>query len=234
MTDPGTGSGDRFSLVLRPVRAGSGFEEALEQILQVLRLGLVPYGQRLPSERELAERLRISRVTLREVLKVLQDQGLVESRRGRYGGTFVRYRAGELTAGVAGAAGPGAEGWSDRQRVLLTAVDELHRDGDLGDATWQALRRHLDERSAIELVMLAGHYEMLATFIAALRIPLVLVARHGHGRGVVHQPGLLAMAPRRTSPRGLECLRQHRPAAGRSHCRQPRTPATLYPRACQW
>ena len=48
-----------------------------------------PGGERLPAERELAERLGISRVTLREVLKVLQDQGLVESRRGRYGGTFV-------------------------------------------------------------------------------------------------------------------------------------------------
>ncbi|NUS14484.1 MAG: FadR family transcriptional regulator [Streptomyces sp.] len=79
--------------VLRPVRAGNGFEEALEQILQVVRLGLVPGGERLPAERELAERLGISRVTLREVLKVLQDQGLVESRRGRYGGTFVLPRA---------------------------------------------------------------------------------------------------------------------------------------------
>ncbi|MGW0546793.1 FadR/GntR family transcriptional regulator [Streptomyces altiplanensis] len=83
------GSVDRLTPVLRPVRAGNGFEEALEQILQVLRLGLVPVGERLPAERELADRLRISRVTLREVLKVLQDQGLVESRRGRYGGTFV-------------------------------------------------------------------------------------------------------------------------------------------------
>ncbi|GHA90426.1 transcriptional regulator [Streptomyces chryseus] len=82
-------SADRLTPVLRPVRAGNGFEEALEQILQVLRLGLVPVGERLPAERELADRLRISRVTLREVLKVLQDQGLVESRRGRYGGTFV-------------------------------------------------------------------------------------------------------------------------------------------------
>ncbi|UXY18810.1 FCD domain-containing protein [Streptomyces cynarae] len=80
---------DRLTPVLRPVRAGNGFEEALEQILQVVRLGLVPGGERLPAERELAERLGISRVTLREVLKVLQDQGLVESRRGRYGGTFV-------------------------------------------------------------------------------------------------------------------------------------------------
>src|SRR5689334_2034139 len=100
---------DRFSAVLRPVRAGSGFEEALERILQVLRLGLVPYGERLPAERELGERLRISRVTLREVLKVLADEGLVVSRRGRYGGTFVRYRAGGLAPGAAPAepsAGP--------------------------------------------------------------------------------------------------------------------------------
>ncbi|WP_405878629.1 FCD domain-containing protein [Streptomyces sp. NBC_01136] len=87
------GVDDRLTPVLRPVRAGNGFEEALEQILQVVRLGLVPGGGRLPAERELAERLGISRVTLREVLKVLQDQGLVESRRGRYGGTFVVPRA---------------------------------------------------------------------------------------------------------------------------------------------
>jgi DNA-binding FadR family transcriptional regulator len=84
---------DRLAPVLRPVRAGNGFEEALEQILQVVRLGLVAAGERLPAERELARRLGVSRVTLREVLKVLHDQGLVESRRGRYGGTFVRPRA---------------------------------------------------------------------------------------------------------------------------------------------
>ncbi|MFR0353759.1 FadR/GntR family transcriptional regulator [Streptomyces sediminimaris] len=87
--DPDGRPEDRLAPVLRPVRAGNGFEEALEQILQVVRLGLVPGGERLPAERELAERLGISRVTLREVLRVLQDQGLVESRRGRYGGTFV-------------------------------------------------------------------------------------------------------------------------------------------------
>ncbi|GAQ64489.1 FadR/GntR family transcriptional regulator [Streptomyces scabiei] len=88
--EPGTPwADDRLASVLRPVRAGNGFEEALEQILQVVRLGLVPGGERLPAERELAERLGISRVTLREVLKVLQDQGLIEARRGRYGGTFV-------------------------------------------------------------------------------------------------------------------------------------------------
>jgi AhpD family alkylhydroperoxidase len=67
-------------------------------------------------------------------------------------------------------AGPEADGWPVRERALLTAVDELHRHGDLSDATWEALRQHLDERRLIEFVFLAGHYEMLATAINALRI----------------------------------------------------------------
>ncbi|MFI1932181.1 FadR/GntR family transcriptional regulator [Streptomyces sp. NPDC020330] len=107
----GGGSGaatGRPGSVLRPVRAGNGFEEALEQVLQLLRLGLVPPGERLPPERELSQHLKISRVTLREVLKVLQDQNMVESRRGRYGGTFVLPRTaapdgGELRRRVAAA-----------------------------------------------------------------------------------------------------------------------------------
>ncbi|MEU3252143.1 FCD domain-containing protein [Streptomyces sp. NPDC006997] len=107
MAEAGVPVADRLTPVLRPVRAGNGFEEALEQILQVVRLGLVAAGERLPPERDLADRLGISRVTLREVLKVLQDQGLVEARRGRYGGTFVLPRAagggeGELRRRIAG------------------------------------------------------------------------------------------------------------------------------------
>lgn len=66
--------------------------------------------------------------------------------------------------------GPDATGWNDRERVLLRAVDEMHADGDLDDSTWDELRRHLDERQAIELCLLAGHYEMLATVIQTLRI----------------------------------------------------------------
>ena len=67
-------------------------------------------------------------------------------------------------------AGPDAEGWSPREHALLTACDELHRSRDLSDATWHALAEHLDDRRIIELVLLVGHYEMLATFIATLRI----------------------------------------------------------------
>ena len=66
--------------------------------------------------------------------------------------------------------GPDAPGWSPRERALLSAVDRMHSDRDLDDPSWESLREHLDEREAIELVMLAGHYEMLATTIATLRI----------------------------------------------------------------
>jgi alkylhydroperoxidase family enzyme len=80
-------------------------------------------------------------------------------------------RAGLTDADLARVAvGPGAEGWSPRERALLAATDELDRDGDLSDAAWSGLREHLDERACIELCMLAGHYEMLATVIAALRV----------------------------------------------------------------
>ncbi|WP_314173286.1 FadR/GntR family transcriptional regulator [Streptomyces winkii] len=145
---------DRLAAVLRPVRAGNGFEEALEQILQIVRLGLVPDGERLPAERELAERLGISRVMLREVLKVLAEQGLVTSRRGRYGGTFVRHPQppveGTGTAGgpALGAAGP-AEDVDVRdtlrfREVLETGAAELCASRGLEDAEAARLRAALD------------------------------------------------------------------------------------------
>lgn len=84
--------------VLRPVREGNAFEEAVQRILQAIKLGAVTAGERLPAERDLAKRLGISRVTLREALRALIDAGYVESRRGRSGGTFVTYTPDDDTA----------------------------------------------------------------------------------------------------------------------------------------
>ena len=67
-------------------------------------------------------------------------------------------------------AGPAAPGWSERHAALLTAVDALIVDKDIGDAAWHALTDHYSEPQRIELCMLVGHYDMLATTIAALRI----------------------------------------------------------------
>lgn len=50
---------------------------------------MVPFGERFPTERELAERLEVSRVTVREALRALEQAGFVEIRRGRHGGAYV-------------------------------------------------------------------------------------------------------------------------------------------------
>jgi DNA-binding FadR family transcriptional regulator len=80
-----------LSGVLRPVREGNAFEETVERLLTVIKLGLIGPGERLPPERQLAAHLGISRLTLREAIRELQRARYVESRRGRLGGTFIIY-----------------------------------------------------------------------------------------------------------------------------------------------
>jgi alkylhydroperoxidase family enzyme len=67
--------------------------------------------------------------------------------------------------------GPGAEGWSARQELLLRAADELHADRTISDALWVELRTRMRDTELIELPMLVGHYEMLAMTLNALAVP---------------------------------------------------------------
>ena len=90
---PGRRPGRRVDLaaVLGPVRSQNAFEETVERLLAVIKLGVVGPGERFPAERELAALLGVSRITLREAIGDLRNAGYVESRRGRFGGTFVTY-----------------------------------------------------------------------------------------------------------------------------------------------
>jgi DNA-binding FadR family transcriptional regulator len=81
-----------LATLLGPVRAGNAFEETVERLLTVIKLGVVAPGERFPPERELAGMLGVSRITLREAIRALQQDGYVQSRRGRFGGTFVTGR----------------------------------------------------------------------------------------------------------------------------------------------
>jgi AhpD family alkylhydroperoxidase len=80
-------------------------------------------------------------------------------------------RAGLSDAEIARVAdGPAAEGWSAREQAVLQATDELLANGNVADETWSRLSGMLDSRELIELLLLAGHYEMLAKTINTLRI----------------------------------------------------------------
>lgn len=47
-------------------------------------------GQRFPTERELVREFHVARMTVRHALDILEDEGLIDRRRGRSGGTYVR------------------------------------------------------------------------------------------------------------------------------------------------
>jgi AhpD family alkylhydroperoxidase len=73
-----------------------------------------------------------------------------------------------LQAAIIG--GPDSDGLDDRQRAILCAVDELVATKDIGDSAWAAAAEYLGERQLIELVLLIGQYDSLATTIGTLRI----------------------------------------------------------------
>ena len=113
---------------------GNLFESAVEQLATAIRLGVLVDGERLPPERELADRLGISRNTLREAIAALRDSGLVATHRGRGGGTVVTYTAPEPGSGP-----PPAP--TRRGATLLDALD-FRRVVEPG-AAWLAASREL-------------------------------------------------------------------------------------------
>jgi GntR family transcriptional regulator, transcriptional repressor for pyruvate dehydrogenase complex len=82
-------SGAGLERSFEPVATRRTFEEAVEQIAEKIKAGDLHTGDRLPSERDLAAQMRISRPTLREAIKVLTEAGVLEVRRGQSGGIFV-------------------------------------------------------------------------------------------------------------------------------------------------
>jgi GntR family transcriptional regulator, transcriptional repressor for pyruvate dehydrogenase complex len=78
-----------IAAVFEPVVPLTTFEETVDRLGTAIRLGILAPGTRLPSERELAEQLDISRSTLRQAITTLVQSGHLHSVRGRGGGTFV-------------------------------------------------------------------------------------------------------------------------------------------------
>jgi GntR family transcriptional regulator, transcriptional repressor for pyruvate dehydrogenase complex len=124
--------------VYTPVRQGSAVAETVARLGRAVGMGLLRPGDRLPPEGRLSADLGISPVTLRSALAILRSAGLVETRRGRGGGTFVSRRGG---AGALLEAGP------------LPTEDELRDLVDFrrvveGGAAWLAAERATSEQIA--------------------------------------------------------------------------------------
>ncbi|HXK22944.1 MAG TPA: carboxymuconolactone decarboxylase family protein [Myxococcota bacterium] len=68
--------------------------------------------------------------------------------------------------------GPEAPGWSEPERAVLRAVEQLRDRSDLDDAAWNALARHLDRHQMMDFLFTVGTYLLLALAFNAMRIEL--------------------------------------------------------------
>ena len=134
--------------VLRPVRGHHAFEACVEQLATAIRLGVYPVGSTLPPERDLAERLAVSRATLREAMAALRQAGLVETTRGRGGGTVVTPRArGSFARKAARLTPRQRQDWHDAlefRRVVEPGAAALAASMRLGEADLDRLREARD------------------------------------------------------------------------------------------
>jgi GntR family transcriptional repressor for pyruvate dehydrogenase complex len=134
--------------VLRPVRGHHAFEGCVEQLGTAIRLGVYPRGSTLPPERELAERLGVSRATLREAIAALRSADFVTTTRGRNGGTVVSYRPQKPTTRSARALVPRSDALRDMlvfRRVVEPGACHIAAGRDLSEEQRAFLTRTHDD-----------------------------------------------------------------------------------------
>jgi GntR family transcriptional repressor for pyruvate dehydrogenase complex len=90
-----------------PVNTGRISAEIVDQIKSAIRDGRLGPGDQLPAERELTKQLGVSRVSVRDALRMLEAHGLIEVRVGARGGAFVTTPAPSLVS----------EGFADMLRM---------------------------------------------------------------------------------------------------------------------
>ncbi|OFI06061.1 HTH-type transcriptional regulator LutR [Clostridium acetireducens DSM 10703] len=71
-----------------PIKNTKVYEKVIEQIKEMIAKGTFKKGDKLPSEREMAESLKVSRTSIREALRELEIMGIIESRQGE--GNFIK------------------------------------------------------------------------------------------------------------------------------------------------
>jgi GntR family transcriptional repressor for pyruvate dehydrogenase complex len=127
-----------MTTVFQPIKPKKISEEIVQQIKQLITTGDLKPGERIPSERELATMLGVSRPSVREAIMVLEAMGFLEARQG--GGTYVR----SLTE--VSIADPLSNIVGSKEPKILYALTEVR----MGLETWSAYlaaKRATDEQA---------------------------------------------------------------------------------------
>ncbi|GHF89178.1 DNA-binding FadR family transcriptional regulator [Amycolatopsis bartoniae] len=127
------------SVLFAPLDQTGRVEAVTRRLVDAITLGLLADEEQLPSEAELAGQFGVSTVTVREALMALRQQGLLETRRGRGGGSFVRAPRDESRH---------ATTW--RERLREVSLSELRDIGDHYVAIAGTAARLAAERSSTE------------------------------------------------------------------------------------
>jgi DNA-binding FadR family transcriptional regulator len=120
------------------------YDVVARRLRRAIHLGELPPGSKLPPERSLSQRLGVSRITLREAIRVLEGEGYVEVGRGSHGGTKVR--SGSMPPDE-------VRSWMRRRWPELEALFHFRRINEVGAAERAAERA--SKRDAGELKEIA-------------------------------------------------------------------------------
>lgn len=122
------------------------------RLVQAISVGAFVEGERLPSENELSSLLGVAVVTVREALSVLRNRGLIETRRGRGGGSFVRTSHGAVEE-------VNARTLAQMPRVSLADLG-VHYEVIVGACAEYACQRAMPEELAVVSEVLASAREL--------------------------------------------------------------------------
>jgi GntR family transcriptional regulator, transcriptional repressor for pyruvate dehydrogenase complex len=216
------------------VSVGRISEVIVGQIRLLMRQGQLKPGDRLPSERDLCERFGVSRVTVREALRMLESSGLVEIRVGARGGAFVTApssdRVGEgladlLTLSVIGAADVTEvrmilevgivplvcqraveEDFADLEKICERSREALRSGGYLMDMSLEFHTR----------VAKATHNPALEMLVESFRGPILMSLREAKevapemgGLGTQEHERFIAAIRRRDADEASRIMREH-------------------------
>lgn len=204
--------------LFRPMPATRTSAVIVSQIRGLVRGGKLPIGSRLPAERELCEQLGVSRLSLREALRVLESDGLIEIRLGSHGGAFV-------TAPTADSAGRGITDLLSMSGLSAVNVTEARTLFELGvvlplvaeratETDVRELRALCDEE---ERARDQGTYSVAVSFAFHLRLA---VASHNPAISMIIESfrEAVLMSMREARHQGNQGVQEHRAVADAVEC----------------